>query len=96
MAGLWSRSLVCRSTVAEAQCLAEANIRFDKAYTSVLKRAIKTCNIALEEMDQVRAARAARAASPNCPPWRSPAQLPCLTRAARPARCTSPSRRTFA
>lgn len=31
----------------------EANIQFDVAYTSVLKRAIKTCNYILEESDQL-------------------------------------------
>lgn len=34
------------------QLLAEENIRFDIAFTSVLKRAIKTLWIALDEMDQ--------------------------------------------
>mgnify|MGYP000423488132 FL=1 len=31
----------------------EAGIEFDKAYTSVLKRAIKTTNLALEASDQL-------------------------------------------
>ena len=32
--------------------LKSSGIVFDKAYTSVLKRAVKTCNIILEQMDQ--------------------------------------------
>ena len=32
--------------------LSQSGIVFDKAYTSVLKRAVKTCNIILEQMDQ--------------------------------------------
>ncbi|MCB1581676.1 MAG: 2,3-diphosphoglycerate-dependent phosphoglycerate mutase [Marinicella sp.] len=35
------------------QLLAESGFEFDIAHTSVLKRAIKTLNIALEEMDQL-------------------------------------------
>ncbi len=33
--------------------LAESGFEFDQAYTSVLKRAIKTLNLSLEEMDQL-------------------------------------------
>jgi 2,3-bisphosphoglycerate-dependent phosphoglycerate mutase len=33
--------------------LKHENFQFDVAYTSVLKRAIKTCNLALEELDQL-------------------------------------------
>lgn len=39
--------------VSAGQLLAEAGFEFDLAHTSVLKRAIKTLNIALEEMDQL-------------------------------------------
>lgn len=35
------------------ELLKEAGFEFDLAYTSVLKRAIKTCNIILEEIDQL-------------------------------------------
>lgn len=35
------------------ELLKEASFEFDLAYTSVLKRAIKTCNIILEEIDQL-------------------------------------------
>ena len=33
--------------------LKKSGLVFDKAYTSVLKRAVKTCNIILEQMDQM-------------------------------------------
>jgi 2,3-bisphosphoglycerate-dependent phosphoglycerate mutase len=39
--------------ISAGQLLAEAGFEFDLAHTSVLKRAIKTLNIALEEMDQL-------------------------------------------
>ena len=40
---------------AAGQALKKNGLEFDVAYTSVLTRAVKTLNIALEEVNQVRA-----------------------------------------
>lgn len=42
-----------REAVAAGKKIKEEGIEFDVAYTSVLKRAIKTCNLVLENSDQL-------------------------------------------